>query len=652
MILNYQDFILEENREHEYYLSNRLSNIIRNMRVEENTTSNRRINFLINSILATHNNTRDNITFIDSTDKNETLSFFPLDKLFQVYYEEKKLTSDRNFKKIDDDTYNDFIEWIPWTGGDDFKNSESWIWNNTKRTDINAGRLFIKILTKAKVNFEQSEIEKLVNLYKSSYDKLNGKKFFELVEGDDILKYYHEKNYDVNSGDLSNSCMRYEKCQKFLNIYTKNPNQVKLLVLKLNPDSEKIIGRSLIWKLDNGKYYMDRVYTSFSSDIDLYRKYAKENSYLDYYDDDSELVVSLENFDFKYYPYMDSMIYLDIDSGKISNRGEGRELQCTDGTWNDADDDENYVYSERYGERIERDNAVWCEDLDDYCYIDDSYYLEYKNCWVSDRADVVSSNETGDYYLSDDAVRSEYLDDWILSDDSISILKSSDMKSYDYISTAHKIEVVKDCISNEDTIEAFCYKITLDDEIKYYFRDWIFTLVATDKYDGIRVSYNGDEWTILESMSYRGIYDINSILHEVDHMEISIIDYINSISKSISYEEYLKNLIEKSKASIEIVEKNNLYPFNNNKLLTSCLAYCFASPNTVKNNTIKDIFSNDDLLKEFFDPEELNKLFDNYYSYQVSNFISFLQKYEKYSSYFIDSPDMISFYKSFESARN
>jgi hypothetical protein len=203
MILNYLDFIIEENHEVEYWISNRLYDLIE--RMQDSTTSTRMID-LIGIILGINNSKQDNITYLDVTDKNDIISFFSLDKLFQIYYEEKKLTGDRNFKKISDQTFEDFIEWLPNVFDSTFKDPKSFLWNSPKRTDINVGRLFVKILTKIKIDFKPKEIEELVNLYKSTYDKINGLKTFHLVKGEEILKYYLEDNYEIKSGDLNNSC--------------------------------------------------------------------------------------------------------------------------------------------------------------------------------------------------------------------------------------------------------------------------------------------------------------------------------------------------------------------------------------------------------------------------------------------------------------
>lgn len=654
MVFTYNEFITEENREIKYWISQRLYELLDNMR---SSSDDQRLVELIDEIIGINNNKTDNITYLDITDKNDTLSFFPLDKIFQVYYEEEKLTGDRGFKKISDDTFDDFISWIPTIYDRDFKNQKSWIWTNTKRSDIAVGRLLVKILTNIKVSYQQSEIEELVNLYKSTYDRIIGEKTFQLVSGDIILKYYLEDNYEVKSGDLNNSCMRYKKCQSYLSIYTQNPNKVKLLILKLNPNSDGIIGRSLIWTLENGKIFMDRVYTSFNSDVELYKNYAKEHNYLSYYDDPDDLTVQLDKYDFKQYPYMDSLVYLDMNNGILSSSGEGRELQTTDGTWS-GEDDENYVYSETYGEDILRENAAWCVDINDWLHIDDAHWIEYKSEWYSDSSCIYSS-ELEEHILQEDAVYSEYLKSWIISDDSISIYTSSKAEDMDYV-TDYTDNIVEDTISSRDTLDVLCYKIKVGNEDKYYFRDWKLTLIPINYFDDkplqtnksklIIAKLHDSDWIILDSLIYPDIVLID--LNKIDYITLKIEDYLATLSDNkISLEEYQNNIIEKSKEGLRV--DDNIYPFNS--LVAKSLAYCFIKPKKSTKSSLRKVFSDEDLLDKIFTSKEkkflLSKI-EETTKYQQQEFLKFLKEYEKYSNYFLDSIEMIKFYNILKKKAN
>lgn len=198
-----------------------------------------------------------------------------------------------------------------------------------KANTMNIGRFVVKIMAAAGVTFTPKEIEEFVNQYKSQYDNKSGDIFrdFYLVDGDDIKRYYNESSYAGSpKGGLWNSCMRYERCQEFLDIYAKNPNKIKLLILT---KKEKIRGRALVWKLDTpDKIFMDRIYTIDDSDKYLFIDYAKKNGWI-YKSSQSKdiraingpdktLSVKIDDFKFKFYPYMDTMCYMNND-GVMSN---------------------------------------------------------------------------------------------------------------------------------------------------------------------------------------------------------------------------------------------------------------------------------------------------------------------------------------------
>lgn len=110
----------------------------------------------------------------------------------------------------------------------------------------------------------------------------------------------------------------------YFDIYIQNPKVCSLMILKSDVDTEKIIGRALVWKLSNGNTYMDRIYTHFDSDVNLFRNYAKQNGWVTHYDniklkhDEMEYyLVDLENVDFYYYPYADTFYILDLDNKKV-----------------------------------------------------------------------------------------------------------------------------------------------------------------------------------------------------------------------------------------------------------------------------------------------------------------------------------------------
>jgi hypothetical protein len=188
---------------------------------------------------------------------------------------------------------------------------------SNRKGDVKLGRFINKFLTAIGKTYPAATIERLVNMYQGEVllkkDALN---HFKVVEGEDIRKWYHEDMYESsNGGQLANSCMRYPKCQDFLDIYVENPQVCKLLIFTNTED--KLRGRALLWTLENGKKYMDRVYTNKDSFDNIFLKWANENGYIKGIESSS--VVKVKTKDYELYPYMDTFLFYDADEGKLSN---------------------------------------------------------------------------------------------------------------------------------------------------------------------------------------------------------------------------------------------------------------------------------------------------------------------------------------------
>jgi uncharacterized protein (UPF0147 family) len=121
-------------------------------------------------------------------------------------------------------------------------------------------------------------IEKLVDFYKSwnIINKGQDLKFIEYV-GDDIKKGYNSCNYYKNDDNmLANSCMTDRIGS--LKIYQQNPDKVSVLALVDNND--KIHGRALLWQLDSGETYLDRVYTIDNFITAVFQDHAMKNEWI------------------------------------------------------------------------------------------------------------------------------------------------------------------------------------------------------------------------------------------------------------------------------------------------------------------------------------------------------------------------------------
>lgn len=239
------------------------------------------------------------------------------------------------------------------------------VWT-TSRNKIKIGRLVRSILGVANVKFVDKDIEDFVNQYKSTYDFINDAlSRFDLVDGDKIAYWYNKDNYEKESGTLGSSCMA-DVDPWYFDIYTENPNQVKLAILYddngTKPDggkytSDKIKGRALVWsaKADGASInFMDRIYTINDSDVELFKQYAEKNGIWYKVRQDSNnkctitngkekktptIIVDLNNGYFDTYPYLDTLCYVNSETDKISNNRDAidadRRLNDTSGGYDE-----------------------------------------------------------------------------------------------------------------------------------------------------------------------------------------------------------------------------------------------------------------------------------------------------------------------------
>ena len=227
----------------------------------------------------------------------------------------------------------------------------------------------IELSIKNNITITPSDIEKFTNefisLVKSSRSDENS--VLDIVSGDDISYWYDLENYQGPMGKLGSSCMSgSEAAENFLDLYTVNTKNISLLVLKNK--NNKLVGRALLWNLDDGRVFMDRIYTANDSDDNIFVNYAIEKEYIyrntpaggfKYFQkgielDPGTLKVTLDDFDFDNYPYVDTLKYLNLSMEK-SNSCRGlrgflsnnkidtwRTLCDTDGRWNEYDPDDDY----------------------------------------------------------------------------------------------------------------------------------------------------------------------------------------------------------------------------------------------------------------------------------------------------------------------
>ena len=293
--------------------------------------------------------------------------------------------------------------------------------------------------------FTTKEVEDFVNLFKS---KQNISDEFELVKGEDIRYWYNEYKYYAACGDLGNSCMRYDSCQKYFGIYVDNP-KCQLLILKRD---NCLVGRAIIWEINYNHedfsvdFMMDRVYTNKPSDILKFHEYAKEKSwarkYRNTYSDEHTIVFNdkthtakidfkLNPYEYTTYPFVDTFKFYNPSTGVMQNyipEGSGYlKLEQTGGRYTEW---LLRKFSNYYSTHIREDQATWSDLLQDWLYTNDlvevtagssEYYGIYPNghrdigydpcigAYIH-RNDAVCNRYTGEFFLKGTAVRGYIFD--------------------------------------------------------------------------------------------------------------------------------------------------------------------------------------------------------------------------------------------------
>lgn len=199
---------------------------------------------------------------------------------------------------------------------------------NNNVSKIKIGRYVTKLLDLyfsedpiERKEYTVSDVEKFTNKFISMMEyKKNALEHFRIVKGEEIKHWYLSDNYSSQTGQLGQSCMRYDSCQDYFQIYISNPNVCQLLIF--TDINDKLLGRALLWKLKDGSLYMDRIYTTKDSSIELFNKWGDMNGYKKKYpiSNSNNLIVEISPYNYEFYPYMDTLKYYKPEQGILSSR--------------------------------------------------------------------------------------------------------------------------------------------------------------------------------------------------------------------------------------------------------------------------------------------------------------------------------------------
>jgi hypothetical protein len=228
---------------------------------------------------------------------------------------------------------------------------------NSQGGKLKIGKLIKKIVPDA----TDQSIEKLVNLlksYKSGFE-------IKVVEGDEISKYYRKESCQPG-GSLGNSCMAGKSTEfKYIfDIYTKNPQAVKLVVLMDN--SGMCVSRALLWKVSEllpfynterfysnmknfkeegwfnveGEFqFLDRVYFvrdwheqmifNWVKEKGIAHKWGTQMRWNGQVTSVPKCKIKLNKLAYRNFPYLDTFTWYDVKSATISNYNSGGDFDIT-----------------------------------------------------------------------------------------------------------------------------------------------------------------------------------------------------------------------------------------------------------------------------------------------------------------------------------
>ena len=289
-------------------------------------------------------------------------------------------------------------------------------WATTKRIMAKPGGFISKVFK----NISEKEVEKFSTLFRSEVSK--PKLDFQVFEGDEVKKFYHYSSYcERNGGSLHASCMKYDNCQSFLDIYTKNPDNCKIVVLFDNDDATRIIGRAILWHVDGHKV-MDRIYTINDEAYQFYfKQWASKHGY--YFKSEQnwfntrqfemlgskkinlDLILDLPNAKFDRVPYMDTFKFMDYE-GKLYNfQPKGTEYYTLTDTGGRKNGYDHLITDYIDGVLRYRGEAYRLR----YLETEDRVYTHPNNCNYSEIMDT--------YILKDHCIQHPVLRDYIFNDE-------------------------------------------------------------------------------------------------------------------------------------------------------------------------------------------------------------------------------------------
>jgi len=232
----------------------------------------------------------------------------------------------------------DHVNWISVSSQDKTKISyltqeragqipEEDLWTSQKRFHAKPGGFISKVFK----NISGRDVESFSTLFRNLSSRPEFS--FSIVRGESIRSLYLYDRYASDCGSLGGSCMRYESCQEYMDIYCENKDKVSMLAMFNSYD--ELLGRAILWEFDGYKI-MDRIYTINDEKYAFYfKEWAMSNNYMfksaqNWYDTMSfegaggkksklKLQIQLGSHRYGRYPYMDTFKFYSQETGSLYN---------------------------------------------------------------------------------------------------------------------------------------------------------------------------------------------------------------------------------------------------------------------------------------------------------------------------------------------
>ena len=342
---------------------------------------------------------------------------------------------------------------------------------------------------------EPKEIEQFVDLVKTTVES-NENYDIDIVNGQEIQFYYHENQYSNNMkdsnpisnieerhdhqpmvamvngglegcGELGNSCMRYGNCSSGIKFYSSNPETISMLILRANKNKSKILARALLWEGIDGKMYVDRIYGVNNTAHLALASYTRKNNYINIsesnkkilpYDTSLLIKVKLSKWSDMDLPYFDSMRYINIQEGIITNfiyNDKHNFIKTSGGTFleNGLIKPITRVKCCITNETIDKNDAIFLtygKHKNQWCSKEKTAFIRYMDTFITEEEVTKENYVIGKCRLGktliplEDAVISTCLNDYIPLSEAIYVPQEDDyVLSYEDIFLDKKVTIAK-----------------------------------------------------------------------------------------------------------------------------------------------------------------------------------------------------------------